>query len=492
MPSLLPIFAVGKSAFGLVVLRHALLQKRTVIYLSLKTPDAWVFRARVDGSGHDVVPFHEAYIKSLPDIRNKSTVLISDSICPPMVSAFTVMITSPRHDRYWELWKSPPCERLYFPPFSWSEMLAMQRSCFPDCNKDEMVQKYALAGGLPRQVFGRKPGHVERDIDMALVSVNLDALAELLNSPELETDTSQSHRLVHHLPFGAAPEPLKPAPDQLKFYEPWRTELASRDVARKVYSKLVQRSGRRLLEMLAQPPSAGGLASFYGEIYEPAALSVLEAGGEFGCFDWETGTTCQLLLPPSELGYFNSTAQLQALFAENGQRLLVPYSKTFTAIDAVLPGGRMANVTINLEHDLKVRGRGKRSAEGLLPAAEALRPGASGSGDIEMHWILPKERYDELVRLRGGNTAKKASPFTLIIPEEQDMLKQVDKLTAAVKEAEEGSGEAAATLARQELDAYKSSMTVQVQSWAELKARVKHKAVCLQFQLMPPVAAAER
>lgn len=65
----------------------------------------------------------------------------------------------------------------------------------------------------------------------------------------------------------------------------------------------------------------------------------------------------------------------------------MPRSESFMAIDAVLPGGLLANLTINTKHDVKLRGKGTRSSEGLLPAAEAL--GIGDADDIPLYWVVP-------------------------------------------------------------------------------------------------------
>ena len=125
--------AAGKSAFGVFALRAALIQRpaRHVVYLSDKTRNAWLFRAKASGDSHDVVPFNKTEPHLLPELDDRRTVYISDSLRPETVAAFTIMITSPRRSRYHEFYKSQPCEQLVFPPFSWAEIQAMHGTCFP-------------------------------------------------------------------------------------------------------------------------------------------------------------------------------------------------------------------------------------------------------------------------------------------------------------------------------------------------------------------------
>lgn len=483
--------AVGKSAFGLVVKRHALRQRpaRHVIYLSDKSEDAWVFRANASGDGHDVVPFDKDKLHLVRELKDPRTVLIADSIRPEPVAAFTVMITSPKRDRYKDFYASQPCEKLLFPPFSWAEIRAMRDTCFPACSDSTLEQQYALVGGVPRGTFLLSNEKLDREVNGALTKVDLEAMSREMRNPEIESDTSQSHRLLHMLPLGVAPpvDGARVLPHELRFYSPWRLELASRQIAHRVYACLEADSAHQLHKLLAQPPSAEGLAGFYGGVYEQAALNVLSKGGSFKCLDMQSGKEMPPLQLPraSKTEYFRDARELQALCGADRKQLLVPRSKSFTAIDAVLPGGLMTNVTINVKHDVKLRGRGNRSAEGLLPVAEALGVG-SGSGDIKQYWVVPAERYEVLKRAANGAVGGEDSPFALIIPEEQDMRAKTKELeAAAAAAAKKSTGSVDAKAADAALQQYQAAMAPKVAEWEQLKRRVKHYVVCLQFTALP-------
>jgi hypothetical protein len=200
------VSAVGKSAFGVVVLRHALLQKpaRSVIYVSSKTEDAWVFRANATGDGHDVVPFKKADLESQPELKNARTVLIADSICPPQVRAFTIMITSPKRARWKDFFAAQPCAKLAFDVFSWEEMMQMRDSCYPKMPIAELKAGYARAGGIPRMVFAYKADDSEQELKAALTKLTVPLLAYALLSAEVESD-EHSHRLLHMVPQGRQP-----------------------------------------------------------------------------------------------------------------------------------------------------------------------------------------------------------------------------------------------------------------------------------------------
>lgn len=533
--------AVAKSSFGSYVLWYALRQHppRKVIYVSEKTRNAWVFVPNASGE-HEVVAFKKADFELRQELDDASTVLISDSIRPPQVNAFTIMITSPRRDRWWEFFKIDHCKRLIFPPFTLAEILEMRATCFADVSVEEASSRYAQAGGIPRAVFGKTMAEIEAQQERALHAVNLNKLATSLSTPEIESDERQSHRIIIMLPRGSMPPGDAPLPWSMAFYQPWRTELASRIVEHKVYQQLMANSASSLNAILAQPPSVGHMSVIYKAIYEGAALEKLSQGGDFPCFDVKSCKESSITLPAANVEYFRYVKDLREVRSK--PTILVPSSGSFTAIDAVLQDGSPANVTINVEHDLKLRGRGARGGEGLIPVADTL-----GLRDtITMSWVLPEERYDVLRRAavqakqpssrsrkpdatavnakqtsrrnnkQGGvattasqslsRSSEKAdadtSVFDLVLPEEANMTAKLDELKDAADELEKLSQAAAhadstataqqkdtaAASAAAALAAHKMAVEAKRPEWQRLKDRVQHRLICLQFSNTLPAA----
>jgi hypothetical protein len=254
-------------------------------------------------------------------------------------------------------------------------------------------------------------------------------------------------------------------------------------VAGLVFQRLAAVESQQLHTILTQPLSSSGiLNAFYGELYEPAAIAVLQQGGTFKRLDCSAKVEDPAWRLPksSEVTAITGVADLKLKFDKNKQQLLIPRSKRFTAIDVVLPGGLMANVTINTNHDVKLRGKGALADEGLLPCAAAL--GVPDDKPIDMYWIVPDECYQQLKRANNV-LARGAALFPLVLPEEQDMRAQVMKLTAAVNRATTDAAKKAAT---GELEEYKDSKKASEAEWAKIKARVRHFIVCLQFNALSP------
>jgi hypothetical protein len=284
--------------------------------------------------------------------------------------------------------------------------------------------------------------------------------------------------------------------------------LASEEAARVVYAQMLMVASQRLQNLLAQPPSAGPLADLYGGIYESAALAALRAGGRFSLLDNTTGHESALVLPAVTKEHrFSSVQDLAALVSQHGKGSLTmyrPYSATFAAVDAIIQGGRMANVTINTQHDVKLRGRGNLASQGLLPTALAM--GVPESDDLPLYFVVPEERYLELVAQR--TRAALPLTFPIIWPEEQRMRSRLRVLLGLRNggPAKKGKGTiamsplgsvgrgAAATRKMTapeiaELQQLEADIATQAPLWESLKQRIKYFILCINFAIPKPQAA---
>lgn len=480
---------IGKSAFGLVLLRHALRQRpaRTVVYVNDRTLDAYVFRARGSGGGHDVTPFLK---ENLPhDIDDSRTVLICDSLCPPTVAAFTVMISSPSRKRYKNFWNSQPCNKLVFPPFSWPEIRAMRDTCFPSVSDEDLMQKYNLIGGIPRFVFWYSRHELNYDIDWSLAFVGLDAIAAEASVAEIEDDTLRSDTVMRMIPRGTAgsAESAGLSPCEQEFYAPARVELASREVVRRTFVATVWRDRARLYTRMAESLASGYFARFYADLFEPAAVDLLRQGGTFKWLDLQIRSTGELTIPPATaVEYFDDPGDLRRQFEPAEECLYASRNRNVTAVDAVLPGGLLANVTINLRCESLVSAHGARSIEGVLQAAAALRDGVDDGKEVTLYWFMPMERFDDLRRTLGSGSP---SLLDLVVAEEQDAIDKEKHLRVDLEQAQKSLGSAASPegaavvqAAGERLRKHQEAISEKALAWTNLKQRVKVFAVQLQLQ----------
>ena len=261
---------IGKSAFGCYLLWRAIRERRTVVYMSDKHIDSWVFH-----TNGEVQPFMAENIKLVPALRNPATVFIADSIegGPPAVEAFTIVLSSPKRSRWKELHKADDAIRLFFPVYSWIEIQELCAVGFPPSvnNTPACVRaRYVRWGGIPRYVLAKLDSDSQRMLDSALTSLDLDSVAVFLGKNELESDKGISHRLLHLKTRGETVTVAEDGetevallPSALEFYELARTELASDYTADIVYLALRQHASDKLRAMLDGPPLNPSIATFF-------------------------------------------------------------------------------------------------------------------------------------------------------------------------------------------------------------------------------------
>lgn len=168
-------------------------------------------QAHLDGQH----PMQRTSFRVLGLLDDSATVFISDSLTPKCVNAFTVRITSPNRARWSDFEKELDCRLLYFPVFSWDEILQLQQSCFRDVEggAEGAADRYARWGGIPRYVLGKTCESDQMKLESAMSKPDYRQLADLLGQVELKSDAVVSHRLLHLKVRGElGPRQVVPAP----------------------------------------------------------------------------------------------------------------------------------------------------------------------------------------------------------------------------------------------------------------------------------------
>jgi hypothetical protein len=407
---------IGKSAFGAYVLWRAVQARRTVVYVSNKVHEAFIIHA--DGRA-------ESFVKSAFDERTctalalKSTVLICDGLTPPIVDAFTILITSPKRERWKEFSRVAGSRRLFFPVFSRAEMSDMLRSCFPQLHTDVesggeagVWARYRQWGGIPRFVLGNFDDDSQWQLESAASRIRVDELCRLLGAREIESDDAASHRLLHLEPAGETADGSFTAPHDAASYRVDRSELGSPYIKNLVYRAIEAQDIRRIESLLSRAPANPAIAKLYGDIFEHAALDALLKGGSFSRFDLSAGADASaLVLRPSEAIVFATAADVAASLrardaAALSSAIFVPRAANYTGVDAVLGDGRaLVNFTIDTSHELKPFREG-RAREGPSALADAL--GYVSGAEVNFYWVLPRGRYLERCKKSAPKTKRLA------------------------------------------------------------------------------------
>jgi hypothetical protein len=416
---------IGKSAFGAYVMWRAVAARRAVVYVSAKEPRASIFYA---GDGGVETCLRDDYFAcSEALLGDPSTVLICDGVAPPAVTAFTLLITSPKR-KMWKTFDQLDHSRcLFFPAFSRREIADMLRSCFPHLltaassgGEDGVWARFDAVGGVPRYVLNKVDDDLPAMLRQAVSRALVENLEDYIGDAETESEHVISHRLVRIKPAGeVAADALEPADASTPHvgfvgarlaasYAAARTELASPLAAELVVAEAARRRLRSVRSVLAAPPKAV-LGKLYGDLFEPAARQALAAGGEFLLWNLTEGRAVgPLVLAPSTVVSFASAAALAdavrtaSAAGTLGSMLFKPRSGNLTAVDAVIGrNAALCNFTVNLGHTaLRYN---KLRTEGIEPVADAV--GIPPSGSVDFYWVLPPSRFAK---------AREQGPFVIV------------------------------------------------------------------------------
>ena len=228
------------------------------------------------------------------------------------------------------------------------------------------------------------------------------------------------------------------------------------------------------------PPAFAVVCS--GGYFEPAATSVLRAGGEFEVADLsytakpsERAKPYLVSLPKSELCTFDGMTGLQHV--KDTVAIRKPMQKNFTAVDCILADNSLVNFTINLEHNILLYGQD--GEEGLIPVVDLL----GLSGDITFYWALPRARFDEAVK-SGKAWPLKLQPSKALVAAQQqlnDCETQLQRLQSTVPPVAKKIIQAARKAVKEAEKQVKVATAADKEAAEKVKARLRQKLLCIHF-----------
>lgn len=331
-------------------------------------------------------------------LSKQSTVFIADGFPPPVVKAFTVLITSPKRDRWWEFNKETDATLLAFPVLSRDEIDDMQRSCFPHRDAEGVWERYDRWGGIPRYVLGKVDDVSQKYLANAVNAATVQLLEAAVSEEGIEGEASG--RLVHIKTAGELGAAASPR--SLAYYSTVRTELGSTFIAEQVYDRLHEKHRDQLRAFLDTSAGNPLAATLRGGHFEREAPVRLAQGGKFNIRRLPFGDAgsdggAQTLdLAAADLAKFTAVAELNG--AGRRDKLMCPKSKMYGAIDAVFPDDNgvrrgVANFTVSTSHNIELD---PATVPGLEEVAAALD---WRTDPIPFYWVVPEDVYPNF---KGG------------------------------------------------------------------------------------------
>lgn len=253
---------------------------------------------------------------------------------------------------------------------------------FISLDEDSVLERFSRWGGVPRYVLAKIQESDQKILEDAVPSVTLDKLREYVASGRVTGDDDFSHRLLHLKIRGEVDEGLSNS--QAGYYIRFRGELASKYVAELVHNHLEKVGKENLRAFIWDSSGISSLAALTGQLFEAEAIKRMANGGNFSRRNLSSNITDSVPFSATSTRSFSSVEELSRNHGANNMLIHVPASKSFCAIDAVLPRGVPANMTLNSQHRIYLEGQ---KQPGLVEIARSL--GYGEVREVPFYWVVP-------------------------------------------------------------------------------------------------------
>jgi hypothetical protein len=275
-----------------------------------------------------------------------------------------IVSTSPRREMVNDFKKPPVPQEFYMPTWSEAELEAIV-PFFP--NATEWRDRFENLGGIPRHVLEVTTRPPIQMLEAACTDCSLDDCIKKIGMNSTITEESNVVHLLVHVTSSAP-------------YSDSSVRYASQAALNVIVRNKGNEAKRRMSELLASCQGNPLMAALCGYIFEPYAIELLERGGSFRCRQLVHGNKrikpdeTTLDIPLSIKTVVDGVAPNQTR-----NRLHVPKTTNYAAIDAWIPGIGAFQMTVGKKHDIN---DGARDDLAML-----------GQGANKLYWLLPPLYY---------------------------------------------------------------------------------------------------
>ena len=348
---------IGKSFFALYELYKAVTEDKVVVFQHLPAHLIYVF-ANNEGLSAPLIGDCEEWLSS------EDTVYLYDAgtnISPNHMlrKAKIRVFSSPNNQNYSEIWKTTSSLKFYMPVWSWPEIECLERKS--EVNMDIVEKMYDIFGGVPRHLFhisADKRDQVVWDLDSKCAQIEV---TDILKNIE-ESTATECHRIFHY--------------NTDDNYTKSGTDFASPYVEEKIYESLSKQKEENLYRFLLKSAATPDVAVIRGKMFERLCHRLLPQGGEFTIrkLGMTNGT-------PTDLQKRTSTS-FHDLSELKPDHYMVPSSKRFPSVDAIVPPDIGYQMTVSKHHPLNVNG-----INDVMDAC--------GCRSLRLYFVIPKDIFDD-------------------------------------------------------------------------------------------------
>ncbi|KAI9093157.1 hypothetical protein DFS34DRAFT_666843 [Phlyctochytrium arcticum] len=274
----------------------------------------------------------------------KSNWYIADAVTPSfVVPARTVLVTSPRFERFKEFEKQDHTEIRWMPTWDLDELQSLHALAFPEMAWEDVMARTAFWGGVPRTVLVKARGESAKTDVLDGKFLGLSDLRKCFESEgkDLYPSAAVSGRILH-----------------LRTEDPYEDAVV-RFASNKVADVLLRKFGAELkndiLRLFTAASDNTMFSGLRGAIFENLAHHRLRAGGTFQVRDLKTEAVESTTIPDSGEGHFFDTAgQPVPVTVQNIYNQ--PVISNLAAIDSLIPPHSLFQITVSISHPILVHG----------------------------------------------------------------------------------------------------------------------------------------
>ncbi|KAI3653953.1 hypothetical protein MP228_001104 [Amoeboaphelidium protococcarum] len=280
-----------------------------------------------------------------------------------------ILSTSPRRELVNDFQK-PPVPQVYYMP-TWSE--AELEAIAPYFANAENVwrERYEILGGIPRHVLEVTTRTPTVMLKSACTNCSLDDCIKMIG---VDSEISEHSKVIHLLVHVTSTTP----------YTNSSVCFASQTALDIIVREKGKEAKLKMRELIAACEGNRLTAALCGYIFEPHAIELLEAGGQFKYRQLVHGNK---RIKPDEkdltIPWSSKIVVDKVMPNQTQNQLYVPKSKNYTAIDAWIPGIGAFQMTVGKKHDIK---GGAKEDLAML-----------GDGN-KLFWLLPPLNYQSFTK----------------------------------------------------------------------------------------------
>ncbi|KAI9104110.1 hypothetical protein DFS34DRAFT_590536 [Phlyctochytrium arcticum] len=262
----------------------------------------------------------------------------------------------------------PRTRRRFMPLWSWEEIEAVVRKCFPHFRLDDVRRVVAFWGMIPRNIVIKcESGQLDQKHLEDSDSLNSDlALAKCFEVIYTETyPTAAISGQVLHL------WTEKPYVDKV-------VKFASIPMADKLLRLCGESLQEKIRHFISTAANTSNLAGLRGNIFEAFSHRRLMRGGKFTIRNLSTKKEDELVLSPvGETVVFKDFDEM----VDNTYNR--PISRSIASVDSLYTPLKLFQMTVSCEHEIKAR-------SGLKPLIDHL----DSDEPLQFFFVVPTERFE--------------------------------------------------------------------------------------------------